>query len=171
MSLDASLRRVAVVDEQDDVSLDKDAWHRLAAAVLEAEGVGSHLEATVRFVGADEIAELREQHYDGSATPTDVLAFPIDGLDEPTGGVVPGLLGDVVICPLVCAERAPGRPGLRLGHDGTLDADIAVHLVHGLLHLIGHDHDDDDDAETMRQREEVHLAAWFDVPELERQSR
>ena len=65
---------------------------------------------------------------------------------EPTE--VPTILGDVVLCPAVARRNAPA-------HAGTYDDEVAVLLVHGILHLLGMDHVADDDAAAMdrRQRE------------------
>jgi probable rRNA maturation factor len=77
-------------------------------------------------VGPDEMTAINGEHR-GTASPTDVLAFPVDGpdaLDWPPGGPPPEL-GDVVICPEAAEEPLP-----------TL-------AVHGLLHLLGYDHEAD----------------------------
>jgi len=77
-------------------------------------------------VGSDEMAAINGEHR-GRPTPTDVLAFPVDGpeaLGWPAEGPPPEL-GDVVICPELAQEPL-----------GTL-------AVHGLLHLLGYDHEVD----------------------------
>jgi len=76
----------------------------------------------VEFVTAARIAELNERHR-GKAGPTDVLSFPIDGIDEIDAA---GLreLGDIVICP-------------------SQTEDIREAVVHGMLHLLGMDHETD----------------------------
>jgi probable rRNA maturation factor len=90
------------------------------AAALAAAGVSDgHL--AVELVGAERIRELNREHR-GKDTPTDVLAFPLDGV-EPTAG--PRELGDVVICPEHCT-------------------DVTEAAVHGVLHLCGHDHETDE---------------------------
>ena len=90
-----------------------------AGAALRAAGVGAgHL--AVNLVGAEEIRRLNREHR-GRDRPTDVLAFPVDARGPATG---PRELGDVV----VCREHA---------HD-LLEA-----VVHGVLHLCGHDHEAD----------------------------
>ncbi|HUA11366.1 MAG TPA: rRNA maturation RNase YbeY [Solirubrobacteraceae bacterium] len=76
----------------------------------------------VEFVDAQRIAELNAGHR-GKEGPTDVLSFPIDGLEGQQG--VPRELGDIVIC---AAETA----------------DIREAIVHGTLHLLGMDHESDD---------------------------
>jgi probable rRNA maturation factor len=142
---------VVVADERSpgdspEVAVDLDRWRRLAEAALETEGAAGEL--TLTFVDAAEIAALNEQYMD-KAGPTDVLSFPMD--DEPAPGV-PVLLGDVVISPAVAA-------GQFADHAGTLDDEIALLVVHGILHVLGHDHADVADAATMRGRELVLLEA------------
>ena len=56
------------------------------------------------------------------------------------------LLGDVVICPAVAQRQAPE-------HAGNLDDELALLLVHGILHVMGRDHAEADEAEAMRARE------------------
>lgn len=146
-----------VLDEQRAVEVDADRWAALAAAVLRDEGVSPDLELTVSFVEADVIAGLKAEHLAGDGSPTDVLAFPIDAEPEVAG---PGLLGDVIVCPEVAAAQAGGRDGLRRAHDGSVDAELSLLVVHGILHLLGHDHVDDAEAAVMIGREEHHLDRW-----------
>jgi probable rRNA maturation factor len=92
---------------------------RAAVAALDALSVpDGHLAVTL--VVEEEIVRLNRDHR-GTDEPTDVLSFPIDGTSPAPG---PRELGDVVICP---------------AH--TEDLEEAV--VHGVLHLCGHDHEDD----------------------------
>jgi probable rRNA maturation factor len=93
---------------------------KAVAATLDAGGVADgHL--AVELVDAECIRGLNREHR-GKDAPTDVLAFPIDGV-EPTAG--PRELGDVAICPEHCA-------------------DLTEAAVHGVLHLCGHDHEIDE---------------------------
>jgi probable rRNA maturation factor len=93
----------------------------LARHALGEEGVEG-AELGIAFVSADEIRALKQQHL-GIDEATDVLSFPIDGLDDLPDGV-PRSLGDVVICPEIVGDewRWP--------------------LVHGILHLLGLEHGD-----------------------------
>ena len=104
----------------------------LARVVLEAEGV-TEGELGIAFVGPDEMRALKREHL-GVDEPTDVLSFPLDGTDPLPEGV-PRALGDVVLCPQVVGE------------------DWRWPLVHGLLHLLGHDH-----GAAMEERERAHLS-------------
>ena len=153
---------VFVADEQTEVPIDANRWSRLARGVLAAEGVRGHAELSLLFVDAEEIASLN-QEFLGHAGPTDVLAFPIDGelieIDDGSGphrrgpdrpppdpGDLPLLLGDVVICPSVANRQAAE-------HAGTLDDELALLVVHGLLHVLGHDHAEPVETAVMRRRE------------------
>ena len=133
---------VVGADEQDEVAVDVDRWCRLARAVLTTEGAGGEL--TLTFVDRDEIAELNGEHL-GKEGPTDVLSFPLDPPDGPPGDL-PVLLGDVVVCPAVAAAQAAE-------HAGTLDDELALLVVHGVLHVLGHDHAEPAEAARMRERE------------------
>jgi len=96
------------------------------------------------------------------------LSFPIDGDSvagpdarpsaprppRPPDDSPPVLLGDIVICPGVAATNAPD-------HAGAFDDEIALLLVHGILHLLGHDHADDADRMAMQGRERELLASTY----------
>jgi probable rRNA maturation factor len=151
---------VIVDDAQHEQPVDVDRWARFARDVLEAQGISGDAELTLRFVEAGEIETLNER-YLGHTGPTDVLSFPIE--DDPlapssqpisTEGALPILLGDVVICPAVAHRNAPD-------HDSTYDDEIALLIVHGILHLLGMDHESDGEAEAMEARERDLLAAHF----------
>jgi probable rRNA maturation factor len=64
----------------------------------------------------------------------------------PDPGDLPLLLGDVVICPSVAVAQAPS-------HAGTVDDELALLVVHGVLHVLGHDHQHPDEMARMRARE------------------
>jgi probable rRNA maturation factor len=134
---------VAVVgaDEQSVLEIDLERWCRLARAVLEAEARRGEL--TLTFVDRDEIAALNREHL-GKEGPTDVLSFPLDVTGD--AGGLPVLLGDVVVCPAVAAEQAAE-------HAGTLDDELALLVVHGVLHVLGHDHAEAVETKRMRDRE------------------
>jgi probable rRNA maturation factor len=119
------------VSNRSGVAVDDDGAVALARDVLATEGV-SDGELGIAYVGPDEMRGLKREHL-GVDEPTDVLSFPIDGA-EPLPEGEPRALGDVVLCPQVIGDewRWP--------------------LVHGLLHLLGHEH-----GPAMEARERVHL--------------
>ena len=155
-------------NEQDTVAVDLDRWIALGQAVLEAQRISGDVEMNILFVDEDVIAALNEQFL-GKVGPTDVLSFPIEDETEFTGrspdqgGSGPGsvplatpitLLGDVVICPTVAAKNA-------IAHNTSDDDETALLLVHGILHLLGHDHMEDDEAEVMEALERKLLSEHF----------
>lgn len=122
--------------------LDLDHLRRLADFVMSDRHVPEVMELSVLCVDRDAIAALNAHHLDGDG-PTDVLAFPID-LPGETPPNEPAILGDVVLCPEVAAEQAPA-------HGTTVEAELELLLVHGILHLLGHDHAEDAERERMFQ--------------------
>jgi probable rRNA maturation factor len=136
----------------------------LARGVLRAEGVTA-AELGVGFVGELRMRSLNRVHL-GSDYVTDVLAFPLEGRGEVMEGAkggpgkgsadvedVPRLLGDVVVC-LKRAERQAAAAGLPLSFEA------AVLLVHGVLHVLGHDHETDAGEMALRQAEILESLAW-----------
>jgi probable rRNA maturation factor len=157
MEGDPSHVLVTVLNET-DVPLDVDRWADLVRGVLVAEGVDGGAETNVVFVDADEMASLNAEHM-AATGPTDVLSFPID--DEPAGvgdAAAVRFVGDIVVCPSVAAANASS-------HAGTLDDEIALLLVHGSLHLLGHDHALPAERAAMWSAERRLLAAlWGPLP-------
>ena len=149
---------VAAVDEQ-SVPIDTARWVALATAVLRDEGVTGPAELALWFVDDEEIAVLNEQHLDEHG-PTDVLSFPLDAFDdEPLATGMPLLLGDVFICPAVAARNAPQHPGTHAPqHGGTFDDEMALLVVHGVLHILGYDHAEAAEEASMQARERALLA-------------
>jgi len=108
---------------------------RLCALVAARMGI-EHAHVAIEFVDPGRIAQLNAEHRD-KPSPTDVLSFPIDGVEDMGGSPqardasaaaaeqVPRELGDIVICP-----------------EHTTDLREAI--VHGMLHLLGLDHETDD---------------------------
>ena len=159
---------VFCADEQKDVAVDLDRWQTLATEVLRAEGVRGLCELSLLFVSEQEMTELNELHM-GKPGPTDVLAFPIDAAEAelvlhgqppsrgpdrspPDPGDMPLLLGDVVLCPAVAQRQASS-------HAGTYDDEMALLVVHGVLHVMGYDHNEPAALAAMRARELVLLEA------------
>jgi probable rRNA maturation factor len=157
-------------DEQSAHEIDVARWVDLAANVLHAEGVRGEAELSLLFVEEDVMAELNKRFMQAEG-PTDVLAFPIDdpidggrwpdsgttGPDRepPEVNELPMLLGDVVICPAVAARQAPT-------HAGSFDDEIALLTVHGILHVLGHDHAEPEETATMRAKERELLERFHD---------
>lgn len=111
-----------LVSNRQDQPLDEEGLVELAGICLTGEGFPG-AELSVSFVTDEEMADLHAR-YMGEDGPTDVLAFPMD-----EGATV---IGDVVIAPSVAARNNPDT-----------EAEMRLLLVHGILHLLGHDHEDE----------------------------
>jgi len=92
---------------------------------------------TIRIVDEDEITELNRTYRDKDK-PTNVLSFPF----EAPPGVELSLLGDIVICAKVVQAEAAEQ-------GKTLQAHWAHMVIHGCLHLLGHDHIEAEEADLM----------------------
>jgi probable rRNA maturation factor len=66
------------------------------------------------------------------------------------------VLGDVVVCPLVAQRQAPQ-------HAGTLDDELALLVVHGVLHLLNYDHAEEEETAVMQRRERELLAKFREL--------
>ncbi|UCC55187.1 MAG: rRNA maturation RNase YbeY [Gammaproteobacteria bacterium] len=98
-------------------------------------------ELTLRIVDEAEITALNSR-YRGKDGPTNVLAFPY----QPLPGVESGLLGDIVICVPVVAREA-------VAQGKSLEEHWAHIIIHGVLHLLGHEHKEAEEAGRMEQLE------------------
>ncbi len=145
---------VVATDEQTDVPIDVDRWKTLATRALESSGVATG-ELNLLFVDETVMHELNLAHI-GNDGPTDVLSFPLDGAEGADAGE--SLIGDIVVCPAYAAREAPRHVG-HLGHDGSVDDELALLVVHGLLHVLGHDHATPDETTAMQAREQQLLDA------------
>lgn len=118
---------------------DEERLQRWVAAAL--RGRRQQAELVIRVVDEAESAALNRT-YRGKDRPTNVLSFPFDAPPP----VESALLGDLVICaPVVQREaRAQGKP---------LEAHWAHMVVHGVLHLLGHEHQNDVQAAEMESLE------------------
>jgi probable rRNA maturation factor len=165
------MRTVFGADEQSDIDVDVLRWVRLARMVLDEERVPEDAELSVIFVDEQAMSDLNERFLGGSG-PTDVLAFPMDEDVAPGGrqpdqggrgpgspsepGEAPSVLGDVVVCPQVAKRQAnSGR--------ASLDDEVALLVVHGVLHLLNYDHAEEQETEAMRKRESELLDRFRDL--------
>jgi probable rRNA maturation factor len=174
-ALDTESPSVFGANEQHDLDVDVPRWVRLARLVLAHERVeerfGSDVEMSLLFVDESTIAELNGRFLGGDG-PTDVLAFPLDEEPPPVGrqpdqggrgpgspaepGEPPVLLGDVIVCPAVAHRQAHER-------DVAPDDEIALLVVHGVLHLLDYDHAEPEETAVMRRREQELLGRFREL--------
>jgi probable rRNA maturation factor len=123
-------RVVAVETEDVRIAVSRDRVRRVAAHVLRAERVRDAL-VSITFVTERRIAALNARHL-GHRGPTDVISFGFAPVTK--GGAV---VGDVYVAPEVARRNA------RLHGQGVREELLRL-VVHGVLHVLGHDHPDDD---------------------------
>ncbi|MEH6664204.1 MAG: rRNA maturation RNase YbeY [Brevundimonas sp.] len=132
-----------------DIEVEDDAW---SGSVADVEGVVSRAagqaappgDVVILLTDDDTVRDLNAR-FRGRDKPTNVLSFPAPENARPH-------LGDIVLAHGVCAAEARDQ--------GKPFAHHLSHLViHGVLHLMGHDHELDHEAEAMETRERTLLAA------------
>lgn len=131
------------INNETSWDLEGEEFSALATYVLDQLHVHPQAELSILFVTPEVMADLHERWL-GLPGPTDVMSFPMDELRPGREGEepVPGLLGDIVLCPDVAAEQA-----LEAGHS-TIE-ELLLLTVHGILHLLGFDHVEPDDEKEM----------------------
>ena len=134
--------------------IDGKVFSDLGIWVMDQMRVSTQSDLTIMFVDPDPIAQLhmRWMNLEG---PTDVMSFPMDELRAPELGQSPprGTLGDIVICPQFTSAQAP--------ENGREPAEeIQYLLIHGLLHLLGHDHADAGERAVMFGLNDRIIADW-----------
>ncbi len=150
MSIELANESGAQVVEADLVSVARFALARM--------DVHPAAELSMVLVDTAAMAELHVQWMDLPG-PTDVMAFPMDEL-RPGGRpdaaeLGPAVLGDIVLCPPFAAEQAEAA-----GH--SLDDELHLLTVHGVLHLLGYDHAEPEEKAVMFGLQDELLAAWRD---------
>ena len=117
----------------------------LAEGVLRRERVASAM-LSIAFVSDRRIAALNRRHL-GHAGATDVISFGF----APVGPAGP-VVGDVYIAPAVARRNARD-------HGRGVREELMRLVVHGVLHVLGHDHPEDESryASPMWRRQERHL--------------
>jgi probable rRNA maturation factor len=142
------------VNNESGTPVDERALAEVARHALDRLRIHPLAELSVLLVDEPAMTRLHVQWMDEPG-PTDVLSFPMDELrptaddDEP----VEGLLGDVVLCPTVAQRQAETA-----GH--TMQDELELLCVHGVLHLLGYDHAEPAEEQEMFGLQRRLLADW-----------
>ena len=144
---------IDIINESDQ-KVDEQRLVGLATFALDWLRIHPSAELSILLVDETAMSAYHEK-FMGLPGPTDVLSFPMDELRVPADGQTPptGVLGDIVLCPAVTAHQAPenGR---------TPDGEAEYLLIHGLLHLVGHDHAEPEEKRIMFGLNDEIIAAW-----------
>lgn len=142
------------VNNESGTDVDELALLQLAEFALAELRIHPQAELSILLVDEAAMAELHQRFMDQPG-PTDVMSFPMDELRAPERGQPPprGMLGDIVICPQFTSAQAP--------ENGREPAEeIQYLLIHGLLHLLGHDHADTGERAVMFGLNDRIIADW-----------
>ena len=138
------------VEEEFRVVVDEGWARRIAQTVLKAEGVAPPYEVGLVFTDSEAVKQLNRD-YRGVDEPTDVLAFHMlpqkevdDSFALPPDGVT--RLGEVIISYPQAVAQAKKQ-----GH--SPERELALLIIHGILHLLGYDHEEPEEESKMRERE------------------
>ena len=140
------------IDEALEADVDVGSVGRVVAAALEGEGVAEGSAVDVWITTDEQVHALNRQHR-AVDRPTDVLSFAFQETEPfPTSPDEVSSLGQVVISFPRAAAQAQ-----EYGH--AVELEVAFLLVHGILHLLGHDHDEPDEERRMFQRQDSILGS------------
>jgi probable rRNA maturation factor len=141
-------------------------WEALATRAARAAGEAEPLLASERLIASilftsDEEVHILNHEWRGRDTPTNVLSFPMltrEELDSLGPDGPPVMLGDIALAYETCAREAADKC-VPLEHH-------AAHLiVHGLLHLAGHDHVESDAQADAMEALEIAILAKLAIPD------
>jgi probable rRNA maturation factor len=136
------MSRISIATPQEVVPIDRQRVRAVVRAVLEGEEISDY-EISLAFVDNPTIHTLNKRYLNHDE-PTDVLSFPL------TDPGARKLSGELVIGAEVALAQAQA-----MGHD--VQAELSLYIIHGLLHLCGHDDHDPQEATRMRERERFYL--------------
>lgn len=129
-------------------------WLRsVVEQVLTAQGVSSDVELGLVITSQERVRQLNKQ-YRGKDVPTDVLAFYMTSAAGETFVVPPDRvrhLGEVIISyPQVVIQAEEQHH--------SVERELAILIIHGVLHLLGYDHEEPGQGREMREREKEILS-------------
>ncbi len=136
---------ILINNKQDSIEVDLLSLKKLAEFILVFEKISSLTELSVAFLDEEEMERLNSQ-YRKMDVSTDVLSFPLFDKLPHNETEHPLVLGDVIICPVVARRNAQ-----KVGH--SIERELELLLIHGVLHLLGYDHVDSGSETLMKARQ------------------
>jgi len=145
---------IDIIDDTEAAWIDPQRVSGITAFVLDRMHLDPECTVSIAFVDEDRMSELHLQWMEEPG-PTDVMSFPMDDLQpgSPEGPRPLGILGDIVLCPSVAERQAE-----QAGHAPEDEVDLL--LVHGMLHLLGHDHAEPEEHRVMFDLQGNLLEGW-----------
>jgi len=115
-------------------------------------GIHPDSELSISLVDETEMRSLNAQWMDENDA-TDVLSFPMDEMKPNSAAQGPGVIGDIVLCPSYAETQAR-----QAGH--SLQEELELLTVHGVLHLLGYDHRESEEQRIMFSIQDEYLKGW-----------
>lgn len=145
------------IEEKFRSLVDENHVRKIVRYVLEAEGLTSPYEVSIVLTDSEAVQRLNRD-YRGVDEPTDVIAFYMQPQREDTSSfVLPpnGItrLGEIIISYPQAVEQAGEQ-----GH--SVDKELALLIIHGILHLLGYNHEQPEEEKQMREREQELLGKY-----------
>lgn len=155
---------VEINNAQQIANIDLERLERVSEATLREEGVKS-AEVSVAIIDSDTMQRLNREHL-GHDYDTDVLSFLFDSdEDESASADLPRGRGKSIDGEVLIGAGTAARVAKEFGW--SVEDEVILYLVHGLLHLVGYDDLTETEKTLMRQREIFHLAQWGLTPTYE----
>jgi probable rRNA maturation factor len=151
------------IANESGVPVDELALVAVSRFALDRMDINPLAELSILLMDVESMTELHVKWMDEPG-PTDVMSFPMDELETARrpdeAGPGPALLGDVVLCPAVALDQAG-----QAGH--TLDDELHLLTVHGILHLLGFDHAEPAEEREMFRLQNELLEDWRELKAAE----
>ncbi len=147
------------IENETNIDINVEALYRQTEFMFRRLGLHPETEVSIVLVNEERMSQLHVEWMEEEG-PTDVLSFPMDELRAPEAGEepVPGILGDIALCPAFAARQAAAN-------DQTLEEELALLLTHGILHCLGHDHAEPEEHAVMFGLQARLLEAWWALDE------
>ncbi|WP_037605135.1 rRNA maturation RNase YbeY [Streptacidiphilus rugosus] len=142
------------INNESGTEVDEEALLDVARFALDRMRIHPLSELSVIVIDEEAMAALHVQWMDEPGA-TDVMSFPMDELrpGKEDEELPQGLLGDIVLCPEVATKQ-----GAANGH--SMDAELQLLTVHGVLHVLGYDHEDPEEEREMFGLQKRILDDW-----------
>lgn len=145
--------KVILINRQNKINLDMNLFKRISGYVADKFDSSKNMELNIVFIGKDEIKELNKK-FRKKDVPTDVLSFSYQE-DSAESGMQKGFktAGEIIISPEVAQDNIQsGKIIQKTGWD--IDKEIALLIIHGILHIFGYDHESAEDRVGMERIQE-----------------
>ena len=136
--------RVILINRQNKIGLDLNLIKKISGYVSDKFDNNKNTELNIVFIEKDEISQLNKK-FRKKDNPTDVLSFSYQG-DSTEFNVQKGFktAGEIIISPEVASDNIqPGK--IFPKPDWNFNKEIALLIIHGILHIFDYDHESKED--------------------------